>query len=150
MAQEGPMRPGRVFERPADAISFYSDLVQVIGIEREGLLQFYETILGPPLEQVYTLRERAEVMPFLERYPFLTSLLLEAYSKVKEYFPDSQAFLEIVGDPEETDDDQLVLFIATNSDPDEALERLDQFDENWWLDALDRAQGKLGISVEFV
>ena len=33
------------------------------------------------LERWYTFRERAEVLWFLERYPFLVSLLLEAYGK---------------------------------------------------------------------
>ena len=101
------------------------------------------------LERLYTFRERAEGLWFLERYPFLVSLLLEAREKIGDYFPYSQAFLEVVTDPEATDDSQLVLFIATNLDPDEADERLEQRDEEWWLDSLGRAQGKLCIDVEF-
>ena len=38
----------RSFEQPSDAISFYSDLAQVIHTGNEMLLQFYETIPGPP------------------------------------------------------------------------------------------------------
>lgn len=55
MAQEqsasgarGPARLNRVFEQPADAIALYSDLGQVMGTGQEVLLQFYETIPGPP------------------------------------------------------------------------------------------------------
>ncbi len=103
----------------------------------------------PLLERLYRFRERLDVLGFLERYPFLIPLLLEAYGKIGEYFPYSQVFLEVVTDPEATNDYQLVLFIATNLDPDEADDRFERFDEDWWLDALDRAQGMLCINLEF-
>ncbi len=38
----------RLFEQPPDAISFYSDMAQVSSTGQEVLLQFYETIPGPP------------------------------------------------------------------------------------------------------
>ncbi|MDI6792306.1 MAG: hypothetical protein QME81_05485 [bacterium] len=101
------------------------------------------------LEQLYAFRERGEVLWFLERYPFLGSLLLEASGKIGSYFPDSQLFLEVFTDPETINNYQLVISIATNLAPNEAVERLEWFDEDWWLDALDRAQEKLCINVEF-
>jgi len=51
MAEEPKPRGGevsRIFEQPETAISFYSDFAQVVGTENEVVLQFYETILGPP------------------------------------------------------------------------------------------------------
>ncbi len=38
----------RVFEQPPDAISLYSDIAQVLNTGNEIVLQFYETIPGPP------------------------------------------------------------------------------------------------------
>ena len=38
----------RFFEQPHDAVSFYSDMAQVIDTGHEVILQFYETIPGPP------------------------------------------------------------------------------------------------------
>jgi hypothetical protein len=99
------------------------------------------------LERLYTFRERAEVLEFLEKYPFLVSLSLEAYGEIGNYFPDLQVYLEVVTDPEEINGSQLVIFIATNLAPDEAADRLERFDKGWWLDALDRAQGKLCITI---
>ncbi len=101
------------------------------------------------LERLYSFRRRAEVLGFLEKYPFLAPLLLEAYDRIRTYFPDSLIFLEVVADPEANGDYQLVASVAVDLDPDEALENLEQFDEDWWLDALDRAQGMLCIDVEF-
>ncbi len=101
------------------------------------------------LERLYTFRERAEVFWFLERHPLLASLLLEAYNEIGLYFPRSPLFLEVVTDPEASDDHQLVVFISTDLDADAVGESLRQFDKGWWLDALDRAQGNLCITVEF-
>lgn len=38
----------RVFEQPPDSISLYSDFAQIFGTGHEVVLQFYETIPGPP------------------------------------------------------------------------------------------------------
>jgi hypothetical protein len=38
----------RLFEQPPDAISFYADLGQVLHTGNEIVIQFYETIPGPP------------------------------------------------------------------------------------------------------
>jgi len=43
-----PTQVQRIFEQPPDAISLYSDLAQVIRTQNEIVLQFYETIPGPP------------------------------------------------------------------------------------------------------
>jgi len=38
----------RLFEQPPDAISFYADLGQVLHSGNEIIMQFYESIPGPP------------------------------------------------------------------------------------------------------
>jgi hypothetical protein len=50
MVQEkpSPLEISRVFEQPEGSLSFYSDVAQVMGTGNEVLLQFYETIPGPP------------------------------------------------------------------------------------------------------
>jgi hypothetical protein len=38
----------RLYEQPSDAVSFYADLAQIIYTGNEIVMQFYETIPGPP------------------------------------------------------------------------------------------------------
>jgi hypothetical protein len=38
----------RFFEQPPDAISFFSDFAQIIHTGNEIVIQFYESIPGPP------------------------------------------------------------------------------------------------------
>ena len=46
------------------------------------------------LEQLYTWRGRTEILQFVDQYPFLVPVLLEAPQKIRQYFPDSGLFLE--------------------------------------------------------
>lgn len=103
------------------------------------------------LEQLYVFRKRMEVLRFLDVHLFLVPLLLEAYAKIGNYFePYHPVFLEVISDPEATNDRQLFAFIGTHLSPDEALDSLEYFDDEWWLDTLDEARGKLCIDVEFL
>jgi hypothetical protein len=86
---------------------------------------------------------------FLKGHQYLEPILEEAADRIDDYFPGSPLVLEVVNDPESTEDRQLVLFIVTDLGPAQAMERLDRFDEDWWVDALDKAQGKLCITLEF-
>lgn len=101
------------------------------------------------LEQAYILTKPSEVLEWLEKHPSLVALLLEASTKINNYFPDSQRFLEVVTDPEIINDAQLVIFISPKLTPNGAVHRLDQFEDDWWLDASYQTQGKLAVMVEF-
>ncbi len=114
--------------------------------------QFEESSSSPevqPLDQLYDFRKPTDVSHFLEVNPFLVPLLREAYTHIRKYFLSSKLFLEVVADPEAIDEEQLVVFIVANHDPDNASEALNRLDEEWWLGAMERAQDKLCITLEF-
>lgn len=105
------------------------------------------------LEQRYTLRERDEILQLLEKYPLLSSLLLEIHRRIMPYFPGAQFFLKALIDPEASDDleasndnENLVISVVTHMQPREALDRLKQFYKDWWLKSPDRAKIKEKIS----
>ena len=103
------------------------------------------------LEQKYTLRERDEILQLLEKYPLLSSFLLEIHRQIVPYFPGAQFFLKAVietdEDLEATDDSEnLVISVVTHIRPREALERLKQFYKDWWLKTPARSKIKEKIS----
>lgn len=85
------------------------------------------------LEQLYTFRGRTEILQFLDKYPFLVRVLLEAPEKIRQYFPDSGLFLEVVPDAEVIDWIMLVLSILINIDPNDVVDKLNQMNLDWWL-----------------
>lgn len=88
---------------------------------------------------------------FLDAHPQITPLLHEAAVAVRDHFgDDARIAIEVYHDPEAATHAELYALIQTPLalSSDEALRRLDAFDEGWWLDAMPRAGGLLTIGVE--
>ncbi|MEG3975808.1 hypothetical protein QT970_14475 [Microcoleus sp. herbarium8] len=84
------------------------------------------------LEKSYIFRDHKEVIQFLEEYPFLLAVVLEAPDKICRYFPDQKLLLEVVRDPEIINYVHLVLsIILTDLDPDEAMDKEDELRQDW-------------------
>jgi len=102
------------------------------------------------LSRVYNFRRESEIFEFLEDKSSLIPLVVEAHERIRDYFePSTELVLEVITDPEATEDYELVIFVRTNLSPDDALSKLEQLDEEWWLDASSDMREKLCIHVEF-
>jgi hypothetical protein len=103
------------------------------------------------LEEIYSLRDASVVRRFLYAHPQLIEFLLEAHVHLQKHFgPDPQVELAVVSDPEAEGEEQLFAYILTSLPVDEALARLDRLDEEWFLDQLDRVDGRFNFNLEFV
>lgn len=101
------------------------------------------------LNKRYMFRRSSEVFEFLVDNPSLITLVEEAYGKIREYFPSAKLILEVFNDPEADGEKELVIFIHTDLHPNEAFNKLEHFDEHWWLDATSDTAKNLNIHVEF-
>jgi hypothetical protein len=101
------------------------------------------------LEQLYTFRGRTEILQFLDRYPFLVRVLLEAPEKIRQYFPDSRLFLEVVPDLDSPEWVHLILSILMKLDPDDAVDRLNQLDWNWGIQNSYEVRSKFFTTLEY-
>lgn len=102
------------------------------------------------LEEIYTFREVDAVVDFLKKHPFLHTLLLEAPQQIERYFPDAPLFLEIDIDPEGSGEPKLLLVIGTRLDADTTFEKLNVFNDEWWLPNLKTTRRVLKTYIEFV
>src|SRR5690348_13116201 len=100
------------------------------------------------LEKLYFLQQRYQVLGFIEKYDFLVPLLLEAPEKIQKFFPKTPLFLRVITDPEEISHEELALSIGTSYNSDDAFNKLNEFEEAWWLDASLQSRGKLSIYPE--
>ena len=78
----------RLYEQPPDAVSFYSDIGQVLYTGNEVVLQFYETIPGPPesggvIKNVRS-RLRATITVSISHAHNIGKLLLEKVEEAKK------------------------------------------------------------------
>lgn len=101
------------------------------------------------LEKLYSWRGKTEILQFLKKHHFVIPVLLEAPDKICHYFPDAQLFLEVVSDPEGIDDAMLELAICINLEPDEAVDKLNKFQDDWWLNLSDKIRQPLCPILEY-
>ncbi len=104
------------------------------------------------LAALYRFDDPAAVTDFLSRHDFLVDLLIEAREHIRTHFgPDTPAALEVFYDMDDAQcEPELVALIETTLPAEEALTRLDCFDEAWWLDAVQRGRSILMITLRFV
>jgi bifunctional DNA-binding transcriptional regulator/antitoxin component of YhaV-PrlF toxin-antitoxin module len=91
------------------------------------------------IEELYQLRNAEEIWRFLEVRQYLVSLLIEAHSHIRKYFPIADLVLEYAPDPEIAGEEQLLVLIAFGQDVDQDHEALQRFNHDWWFDAGDQA-----------
>lgn len=152
---------GSNLNRSRDVLIDYRDCAQV-GVKHARMMKkqvlrritgvsYRQRTLGSKLaiEGLFAVRNRQEVSTFLRESPFLIMLILEARIQIAKYFPESELHLETISDPEGLEPSKLFLYISTNESPRDARPKLKSLDKEWWLAALDRAQGKLCISLEY-
>jgi hypothetical protein len=91
------------------------------------------------------------VVLYLQDHIQLVSLLLDALCATKKIFGDKATpVLEVVTfHDSETADKKLYLLLKTSLLATQAGELLDRFDDEWWLDHMHNADGKLSIALEF-
>lgn len=98
----------------------------------------------------FILTDSGIVIRFLKENTYLIDLILDARAKLADFFGDATPLrLELVQYPDEGTAD-LYLFVQTSLTAKETLPVLDQFEEEWWLDALPRARCKMTIKLEYI
>lgn len=102
------------------------------------------------LKSIYIFRRPEEVSRFLESNPSLTAFLVEAHEKIQEKFGSRpEVVLEVVRDPEVPGLVQMFAYIVTGLMPEEASNRLQRFDQEWFLREVSRAKGLVNFDLEF-
>ena len=87
------------------------------------------------LGSVYEFQKPDAVVEFLLENDFLIGLLEEAYPNIAAHFgQNSPVNLELVFDPDSGGGPELFGLVSTTLRPEEAMKRLDMFDEEWWLE----------------
>ena len=92
------------------------------------------------LEKMYSVVNASVVEQFIEDYPHLFPILMDAYEHIVKIFGSSLLEVELRHEVEADDDDEandveyVSVLIKTNLPPRKAHALQDKFDDEWWLD----------------
>jgi len=101
------------------------------------------------LSQLYTIKQPGEVFKFLYNHPSLVEIIFEAADALHNVFgQDATLELELVTDPE-SDEAELFALVEVDMDPEIALQKLEEFDQNWLLDREEITNGLFNMDVIF-
>lgn len=92
------------------------------------------------------------VVQFLEQHRFLIEVLFGVREKFVQYFgSDSRTSLEVFTDPDdENSDSKLFALILTSLHSSEASARLDQLDQEWWLEQPYEVKRAMNLDIDYV
>jgi transcriptional regulator with XRE-family HTH domain len=142
-------------------------VADALGVEPEELLEPVTEAVptdpsSPPangtatdlaLDARITVVDHEDVSRMLSDEPDLVPLISEAAEQLSKYFPGAGIRLSHMFDPE-GEGEELILAAhvdyGVDSDPnvDEAMDALDRFDQDWWLQNIRRANGLLIVTLE--
>ncbi|MBA2606916.1 MAG: hypothetical protein H0U96_08630 [Acidobacteria bacterium] len=103
------------------------------------------------LAREYEIRNAPEVALFLRENNFLLDLLEDIPSKLKKFFGSkSKLALELLSEPDFPSSREIFVLVLTEEEAEQARNKMNKFDEKWWLEQLDRARCKLNVSLEYI
>ncbi len=112
------------------------------------LVRYIEALSAPEWTLGFDLRNRQDVVRFVERQARVKALLAEARERIPEYFgDDAPLVLEMRTDPEWSCPPELFLYVVTTLEPEEVSRRLEALEDGWWLEAVGNAP--VNLHVEF-
>lgn len=118
--------------------------------EKEVIDQWLPIPSSSRLHELYKFRGNNHIIDYIRSHPELNNFLLESHNYLVKYFGTSAKFeLEVVHDPE-AQHEQLIVYINTPLPVDEALIRLDQFDNDWFLDHVNLLSHLINFNLEIV
>ena len=102
------------------------------------------------IQELYALSHPADIFRFFQQHPSLAPLVWETAHVLHRVFgPYVRLSLHLVRDPE-TGDEELFAFVHLEASVEEALRKLRMFDEEWFLDQQEEANGLFNVDVVFV
>jgi hypothetical protein len=102
-----------------------------------------------PLDRLFQIEDMGVVLDFVSGAPGLHALLADVHSVLGRYFTGCPIRLELMRFPEDPDDVQIVVspvIVDVAFDADRAMDR---FDEEWWLDHMNRCDSAVCILPRF-
>jgi len=123
---------------PADILARQSEQDVAAAYSDSPQKDFYS------LEHLYTIENPIEVKSFLAAHHNLIDYLFVTNEQIERFFGDNalEISLKHDSDPEE-DYEGLFVTVKTNLPPEESLDLLDRFDDEWFLECVPPEVGSI-------
>jgi len=97
------------------------------------------------LRNYYNMEGEKNIRKCIDGNDNLIPIFYDIHKNIQKYFPNSPLSMRAI-------QNDLIISVGTTFNPEEAIDRLDRFDDGWWLDksfALD-TNTRISIRVEYL
>ncbi len=101
------------------------------------------------LLELFQVRDSHSIISFINKHFFLNDYLLEIYKAIRNSFPEENLRIDLYDDPEGQMSSELAIYIQSTDSPGSALEKLDSFDNDFWIDRIDKYEGYISVNIEY-
>ena len=112
------------------------------------------TCWGPRCEKTDIIKKHyklnSEIESFLIKNDSITDFLITAISELYESFDEEIELVLNLVDSDLQEQPTLFIEIHTGMNVEDAIESLDNFEDNWFLDYLDYTEGDISLDLVFV
>lgn len=104
------------------------------------------------IKKAYTISnsQLMSIERFLDKHKDIADLVLEAHAKIRDFFTSETLLLELISDISIEGGEELFVYIQTYLSVEEAVEKINDFDEQWFLDQLSRTKGLFNFNLRFL
>ncbi|MCC6328805.1 MAG: hypothetical protein IT174_09845 [Acidobacteria bacterium] len=137
----------QTLDKPVPKVAPYNDVAKLI--DREVHNEMLEKINF--LAREYEVRDPRQVGKCLRDNLFLFELLTMIPKQISKYFgKNAKLALELLSEPDFPSSQEIFVLVLTADDAETARSKMDRFDNEWWLENLDKANCRLNVSLEYV
>lgn len=140
--------------RDQDTLTYYFSNIQVRENKPSQDREVYKRsqLSIEELQEKYLISESEmpNLRRFLENNAEIVPMVFEAYQQIKVYFPNEEIRLEVTSDVEDNGCESLFAHILTTLSVEEAHQKLDDLDEEWYLDQSVEVQNLFNFDLRFV
>lgn len=92
------------------------------------------------LRDYYNMDGEHDIRACLDGNDNLVPLLYDIHKRIQKYFPNSPLSMRAI-------QNDLIISVGTMLNPEDAIDSLDRFDDEWWLDKLLALESNAGIYI---
>lgn len=101
------------------------------------------------LTRRFSITDAEAVESYLKAHTRLPLLLVQAADELEQRFPNSELELDVFHDPEIEGADELFVYVKTSLPVNEALAKLDAFDDEWFLEIDQQSGHVFNVNLRF-
>ena len=115
-----------------------------------GITELHAGYTYSHLKSIFHVTNFLAIEQYLDQNTFLCNVVFEVETAIRKYFSEENLRLELYKDPEGEMSDELAIYILTRKEPHIALDKLEEFDCEYWIEKANQWDNFISVNLEYL